>query len=76
LSHLARPYAAAIRGDVTQINWDGTSLTVASAGTPRQRVGRTHLRLSRSASSIFRGPKALGETTDAGRLVRSGASPR
>jgi endoglycosylceramidase len=34
LAHLARPYAPAVGGDVTQIAWDGRSLTVAFTGHP------------------------------------------
>jgi endoglycosylceramidase len=34
LPHLARPYAPAVGGDVAQITWDGTALTVAFHGHP------------------------------------------
>jgi endoglycosylceramidase len=34
LSHLSRPYAPAVGGDVTRVTWDGTALTVAFNGHP------------------------------------------
>jgi len=34
LPHLARPYAPAVGGDVTQVAWDGSALTIAFTGHP------------------------------------------
>jgi hypothetical protein len=34
MSHLGRPYAPAIGGDVTQIHWDGAALTLGFRGHP------------------------------------------
>jgi hypothetical protein len=34
LTHLTRPYAMAVGGDVTQTTWDGSALTIAFTGHP------------------------------------------